>query len=67
MYLNYRHTEYLQNESRKYSFDPPPPQKKTNTQTKQKIKMMDIHTGIYVEEQIGIMIKTNIDTEVFLE
>lgn len=66
MYLNYRHTEYLQNESRKYSFDPPP-KKKPNTQTKQKIKMMDIHTGIYVEEQIGIMIKTNIDTEVFLE
>lgn len=45
----------------------PPKKKKPNTQTKQKIKMMDIHTGIYVEEQIGIMIKTNIDTEVFLE
>lgn len=65
MYLNYRHTEYLQNESRKYSFDPPP--KKKNQQTNKTKNRNDGYTGIYVEEQIGIMIKTNIDTEVFLE
>lgn len=65
MYLNYRHTEYLQNESRKYSFDPPPPKK--NQQTNKTKNRNDGYTGIYVEEQIGIMIKTNIDTEVFLE
>lgn len=44
-----------------------PPPKKKNQQTNKTKNRNDGYTGIYVEEQIGIMIKTNIDTEVFLE